>query len=554
MKKQIGLMVDSLDVSNQLWELLELSKTAENYEITTLLVNQKARTKNYFRKSIDLLVRHGLSRFLSKSLFIILHKFEFFINKRIRNYNNFYTKHTLNEKEFTVVRLSPRISKSNLVYRYDERDIDKVSSLNLDLIIRGGGGILRGEILDVCPNGIISFHHGDNNINRGGPPGFWEVYHENPRTGFIIQRLKDELDGGDVLYRGYLTTAWLYSLNLVRLYEIANPFLHKVLEDLTSAEPRLPVQEKYPYSYPLYTQPNVFQISKYLLKTFAILIKKIYRKLRRKNHRWGIAYQFINNWSEVALWRSYKIKNPENRFLADPFVIKYKTDYYCFVEDFDYRTKRGSISAYKITTDGYDPIGIVLSEDFHLSYPFMFEYENQIFMCPETHEKNEIRLYRCIEFPAKWEFHKTIMRDVSAADTNIFWYNGKWWLFTNFDDSIVGDHSSQLHIFSSESPLSDKWLAHECNPVIFDPLTARNGGLFHSDGEIFRVFQRQGFDMYGEACGVAKITNLSSDRYEEETCAIFEPKFFKDISGTHTFNCVENLAVIDYVKVSRTKD
>ena len=120
--------------------------------------------------------------------------------------------------------------------------------LNLDLLIRAGGGILKGEILTVCPKGVISFHHADNEVNRGGPPGFWEVYERNPRTGFIIQKLTNELDGGDVLYKGYIQTSWFYSLNLVRLYEVANPFLNKVINDITSTNPKLVLQKKVPFS------------------------------------------------------------------------------------------------------------------------------------------------------------------------------------------------------------------------------------------------------------------------------------------------------------------
>ena len=96
------------------------------------------------------------------------------------------------------------------------------------------------------------------------------------------------------------------------------------------------------------------------------------------------------------------------------------------VEDYDYRTQKGSISAYKISPSGHESVGTVLDEDFHLSYPYIFEYENEIYMCPETHKKKEIRIYKCLEFPNKWEFHKTLMRDVSAVDTNIFEYNGMW--------------------------------------------------------------------------------------------------------------------------------
>src|SRR5438093_1187012 len=82
-----------------------------------------------------------------------------------------------------------QIAKSGFVYRFSGEDIDKVKSLNLDLLIRYGSGILNGEILNSTKFGIISFHHADNRINRGGPVGFWEVYSKQDTTGFIIQQL-----------------------------------------------------------------------------------------------------------------------------------------------------------------------------------------------------------------------------------------------------------------------------------------------------------------------------------------------------------------------------
>ena len=62
-------------------------------------------------------------------------------------------------------------------------------------------GILKGEILKLTKFGVISFHHGDNRFYRGGPSGFWEVFNNELSSGFIIQRLNDELDGGMVLFR-----------------------------------------------------------------------------------------------------------------------------------------------------------------------------------------------------------------------------------------------------------------------------------------------------------------------------------------------------------------
>ena len=84
----------------------------------------------------------------------------------------------------------PNISKSGFIYKYSKNDLEKIQDENLDVLVRGGSGILRGDILTLCKYGIISFHHGNNDINRGGPPGFWEVYNKEPSTGFIIQNLK----------------------------------------------------------------------------------------------------------------------------------------------------------------------------------------------------------------------------------------------------------------------------------------------------------------------------------------------------------------------------
>tara|TARA_B100001248_G_C26973800_1_gene271428 strand:- start:16 stop:465 length:450 start_codon:yes stop_codon:yes gene_type:complete len=141
------------------------------------------------------------------------------------------------------------------------------------------------------------------------------------------------------------------------------------------------------------------------------------------------------------------------------------------------------------------------------------------------------------------------MKNVSAADTIIFKHDKSWWLFTNIDQSEVCDQSCQLHIFRSDHPLSDEWIAHENNPVIFDPLVARNGGLIINNNEIYRIFQRQGFNMYGEASGIARVARLSSSEYSEEICSTIEANFFDNIKGTHTYNFDSDLIVLDYVEV-----
>lgn len=552
MRKRVGILVDDIVASKQLRDLIEISQSASNYKLTTLIVNDVERySDNSFSKAQKYIRRRGILKFVSNAFFKIVCRLESIVVKRFGKQKNFFRKYDLSELGFEVINVRPNVSKDGLFFKYESLDVEKIRSAKLDLIVRGGGGILKGKILTVCPNGVISLHYADNDINRGGPPGFWEVYFRKARTGFIIQRLKEELDGGDVLYRGYIPTQWMYTLNLVRLYEISNPFFHLVLEDVTSSSPRLTVQKKVPYSAPLYTTPTPMQLLSYVSKTAIHFALKVIRKLSGRGYRWGVAYQFTNNWDDVTLWRSRKIPNPGKRFLADPFLIKRNGKHYCFVEDYNYSIKRGCISVYEITEHGSAELGVALAESFHLSYPYLFECEGDLYMCPETHEKRDIRVYRCVEFPLKWELHKILINDVSAADTNIFWHDDKWWLMTNLSTSHIDDHSSELHIFHSLSPFSDDWIPHSRNPVVFDPLKARNGGLIRDETGIYRVYQRQGFDFYGEALGVSKISKLEPNDYSETPLFEVEAQFFQGAKGAHTYNFTEGLLVFDYVVISR---
>ncbi len=89
---------------------------------------------------------------------------------------------------------------------FTESDLKKIKSYNLDMILRFGFNIIRGEILQLPTYGVWSFHHGDYLKYRGGPPAFWEIYNEDRWSGAILQRLTDKLDDGIVLYKSQFET------------------------------------------------------------------------------------------------------------------------------------------------------------------------------------------------------------------------------------------------------------------------------------------------------------------------------------------------------------
>ncbi|MGD9968048.1 MAG: hypothetical protein AB7T59_16125 [Hyphomonadaceae bacterium] len=549
-KLRVGFILDDGDQSNAAYELFQKSRQSELYSIVLLIVQRppKGPRRNAIQRALGYVQKRGIAKTLAKIGFTILARAERILFARKARYAPYFKRYSLDQFGADKLFVEPRASKSGFVYRYSDADLEEIRKRDLDVLIRGGSGILRGEILRVARFGIVSFHHANNRVNRGSPPGFWEVYHGEPSTGFIIQQLSEELDGGDVLFRGAIATSPTYVVNAARLYLKANLFMHALLEQI-ARRGALPACEcKQPYAYPLYTTPDIGAQVNYLFKTSARMGAKLWRKLRGHTHRWGVAYQFARDWRDAVLWRSKVIRNPPRKFLADPFVITRNGRNVIFVEEYDIPSGRGYISAYEVDKNGATALGIALQEPFHLSFPFLLEKDGELYMCPDTHEAKDIRLYRCVEFPLKWQLHRVLMTDVSAADTMVFEHDAKWWMLTNIDSAAIGDHGAELHAFCAETFDSAAWRPHELNPIILDSTRARNGGLLRWEAGLYRVFQVQGFDAYGASMGIAEIKTLDMERFREEQICTIEPRFMPRLAGAHTYSHHGGVLALDFVK------
>jgi hypothetical protein len=553
-KLSVGYLVDDGYQPDLIFDLIEKSKSAEHYSIDYLIVQTFAEDKNLLKKTIRFVKKHGFLKTVALACLKAIFALETRMFVRDPKLKNAFDQYHLDTFHVQKVHVRPLRSTSGSVYRYREEDLETIKSLNVDVLLNGQTGSFRGGILDVCEFGTISFLHGNNDINRGGFPGFWEVFNREPSTGFLIQRLLDELDGGDVLMRGSIVTASTYAQNLARIYKKPTIFMHRFLENLGKTRVLPQILPKSPYAYKPYAMPSLHVIALYQIKTFIIATRGLFKILSRKDYRWGVAYQYAENWQSSVLWRSNIIANPPYRFFADPFVFRRGDLDVCFVEDYDFRTKKGKISVFNISGNKYEELGTALDEPFHLSYPFIFTVDNELYMCPETVEIREIRLYKCTEFPLRWSFHKTLIKDVSAVDTNIFFFKDRWWLLTTIDSSEIGDLCSELHVFYSDAFDSDAWTPHAKNPVIFDSERARNGGFFRDGEKLLRVFQRQGFgSLYGKSMGIAQIKDLGMETYDEEIVSGIEPSFAPKIVGTHSFSYHNGLLAIDFLKVEHVK-
>ena len=554
-KIKIGLIVDEDYISKYVYEINCWAKEQKNLEVSTLIVQKiksDSKVSNIFKKIAIYIYANGVVKLFEKIGFFLIQKIELHFLKKTEKYKDHLANYFKLTSVEEVIEIKPIISKSGFVYRYSEKDVEKIKKNKLDILIRCGTGILRGDILNAAKHGIISFHHGNNNINRGGPAGFWEVFFRQDSTGFIIQKLKDELDGGGVLFRGSFPTQNYYLLNQAYLYTKSNVYMKKILKDLADYNTIKENHISLPYYNGLFKTPKLKIQIFYICKLFnEKILKKIYNSFPKKKYdQWGVAYQY-SSWQNLVMWKGIKINNPSGHFLADPFVIKKENEHYCFVEDYDFAKGKGSISLYAINKNNVAKrYPDIIVEPFHMSYPYVFEFNSKYYLVPETSTNKDIRLYEAVEFPFKWKFYKKIFEDIDAADTTIFEYNKIWWLFTNIDPLNSGDHCSELSIFYSENPLSDCWVPHPKNPVICNSETARMGGIIIERNNIYRVSQKQGFSQYGKSSNINKIIILSKTEYLEELQIIIKPNFYKNIHGTHHLNSDGELTVYDFVKKS----
>lgn len=544
-KIRVGIIVDIDGVTNDMHEVF--SKQSEFYNVDGLIVQVINQNKiSFLKRIINYVMQRGFLRLFSSISFLLIFNLEKLLFKRYITDKNVYKKHKLETFKIKKTYVTPQISKSGYIYRYSKKDIQKVKNEKFDILVRGGSGILKGDILKACRFGIISFHHGDNEFYRGGPPGFWEVLHRSQNTGFIIQKLNDTLDGGQVIQKGNIATIPIYIINLSRILLKSSNFMIKALEIIGKENKISKLTKIEKHSKKIFKLPNLYYQFKYLFKTLVFISRKLFFIFFNIKIFWNVSFKYIGKNSDEKS-KFINIKNPKDSFFADPFLFKEKNNTICFVEEKKLSEQNGFITAIKLINNKYKVLGKVLSEDFHLSYPYVFKDGANIFMCPETSQKKEIRLYKCNEYPIKWKFHRTLIKNISSADNNIIYHNKKYWIFANVDSSNLNEHDSELHIFYSSKLDSSKWLAHKNNPVVFNPLHARNGGFINGKKDLLRVVQTQGIGIVSKNVKIAKISVLNETEYEEEIIENIETVIGKKHLATHHLSMNDEYIAFDYI-------
>jgi hypothetical protein len=210
------------------------------------------------------------------------------------------------------------------------------------------------------------------------------------------------------------------------------------------------------------------------------------------------------------------------RYYADPFLIEKDGKTHLFFEDFNQQLGRGRISHAALADDGTPgAVSVALERPYHLSYPFIFRWQDQIWLMPETGSARSVELYRSEEFPRRWTFHRHLLQGWRAVDGTLHAdETGRWWMFVMVSEDAGG--AGALFLFMANSPLGP-WRPHPANPVQCDIRHARPGGrLFHHEGKLLRPAQDCS-QRYGGALWLMEVTVLTREAYSEIPFRRLEP-------------------------------
>lgn len=200
-------------------------------------------------------------------------------------------------------------------------------------------------------------------------------------------------------------------------------------------------------------------------------------------------------------------------FVADPFMVQHAGAWYLFFEVLNKATQLGQI-AVATSADGrnWKYARSVVTEPFHLAYPYVFRHNGHFYMVPDTPDRG-VLMYRAFDFPFRWELSHTLLEGGRFSDSSIFEFEGNWWMLTAW--SLGRSSLKSLRLYRAEAP-TGPWHEHPQSPIVAPNETGSRpaGRVLIVGGRPVR-FAQDGFPAYGSQVRAFEIVDLSSTVYQE---------------------------------------
>ncbi len=539
-KLKLGIMLDSYQIPAWIYHSIDRIVNSTFAEFSLIVLNENANIHH---------ANSGISKNKSTIVYRIFNRID---EKIFLRGNNASTGMDVGEllSGVPVMKVKPLIKEAAIYF--DPADIDEIRGYGLDIFVKIGFEKLQGDILSASKHGVWTYTF------EGNPHGFWEVMKGQPETKEELIILSEESKDSRIIYRSSSSTyPFSPARNKNRSLWKSSTFMSRQIAFLYfQGEKKFAMEtEKYCMDDGLHALKGTETLPSNLMSLWLIarLATRIIREMFFRIFfldGWFLMFDLEANGSKP--FKNYKKMVPhKNKFWADPHITRVNGKYYIFLEEFSREKNKGHISVIEMDElgDWKEPVK-VLEKDYHLSYPFIFEWENKYYMVPESRANRTIDLYECTEFPGKWIFKQCLMENISAVDTTLVRYSNRWWLFTAMAENEAAGPNVALYLFSKDDLFGGEWKAHPLNPIISDVKNARPAGsIFIKNGKLFRPSQDCSKD-YGYGFDLNEIEILSETDYCERKTLSARPDWDKKIRATHTFATHGNLTVIDALRLN----
>lgn len=425
---------------------------------------------------------------------------------------------------------------------------DDVTRLGLDFILLFGDSSAGAELIDSARYGVWSFVFGDPEKFVARVPVFWEMYNGVDVTGATLTRLQADGSLGIPLKGLALSTSFeSITLGLDNLLNTLADVPAQVCREIDCgladglSKPSLAMPPRV-YGYP--TQWHILK----LRAAQAVSTAQRYVQNRFFTIDWnvfsvsGSPEQFIGTHKRAQL--TSVLPYAKGEYVADPFVVQHGEETYVFCERYYHGEKRGLVVSVALG-DKAPHAEPAIEEPYHLSYPHIFLYDDELYCIAESAAMRLVGLYRAVDFPNKWQQVGTLLSGFRAADATLLRARGKWWLFcTGGEKGPKFGDNTHLYIWFADD-LNGTWSAHPRNPVKIDVRSARPAGQFFSkDGVLYRPAQDCS-RTYGGAISINRVDMLSETDFEETVVGTIRPPLSGYNKGIHTISSSGSWCIVD---------
>lgn len=427
----------------------------------------------------------------------------------------------------------------------------KAASPDLDLIY----------ISSACANTAIDVHarfghwrvvFGADGYRDARPPAFWEVMKRSPVTGSTLEVTPAKGLAPIVVYRG-ITQSVPFSVknNFNAIAWRSASYLPLRVRELLRTGPQHFFQK---YSATTMAPPALAMPGNITMaQLFAVNVSSyIYWKIRARfsTARFTWLYRHGPSMADALNIEEFVAMTlPPDTFWGDPFVVASQGHHYVFFESFHKRDHKGCISVIEFDNTGVPgQHRVVLDRPYHLSYPFVFSWNESYYMVPETCVNGTVELYEASKFPFEWTWRMNLMEGVFLVDATLVRYNDKWWLFACTRNHDFTSTNDQLVLYYRDDLFYGEWTPHAANPVVTDISNCRPAGkVFTQKGNLYRPAQNNASPQYGYGLVINEIEVLNETEYREKKIREYNPSNCPRFSAIHTFNRDGDFAVVDAI-------